>query len=241
MQRGFSIRVNGEKLRARTLKLYAADFSTKNGIRPYDFESDDDGVHIRVTVGFFRPLARMEDIDEAAEHSSDSEQAGISVVCNDRLVLINDRTRKTGWGDGGVPRYHPQFRGIAGFIMFSTDQPDKLPISTTKRDLDVGEDVYLHARQYCMEGLRECVGFTNKWKGMEEEASKHFDSSALKDVRTEVHLAADHGAPVRGIPRAKKITGRSSRSRKAKSYAENFLHTQGRCNKECLQVLIQRN
>jgi hypothetical protein len=205
MQKGFSVRVNEEKLRARTLKLYTTDFSKKGGIRPYDFESDDDGVHVRVTVGFFRPLARMEDIDEAAEYSSDSEEAGISVICNDRLVLVNDRTLKTGWGDGGVPRYHPQFRGIAGFIIFSTDQPEKLPISTTKRDLDVGEDVYLLARQYCMEGLRECVAFTNKWKGMEDEASQHFDQSTRKDVRTEVRLAADHGTPVRGNQKAKKM------------------------------------
>ena len=205
MQKGFSVRVNGEKLRPRTLKLYTTDFSKKDGIRPYDFESEDDGVHVRVTVGFFRPLARIEDIDEAAEHSLENEEAGISVVCNDRLVLINDKTIKTGWGDGGVPTYHPQFRGIAGFIMFSTDQPDKLPISTTKRDLDVGEDIYLHARQYCMEGLRECVTFTNKWKGMEEEAGKHFDLSARKDVRTEVRLAAEHGRAVRGNQQAKKL------------------------------------
>jgi hypothetical protein len=205
MQKGFSVRVNEEKLRARTLKLYTTDFSKKDGIRPYDYESDDNGVHVRVTVGFFRPLARMEDIDEAAEYSSDNEEAGISVICNDRLVLVNDRTIKTGWGDGGVPRYHPQFRGIAGFIIFSTDQPEKLPISTTKRDLDAGEAVYLLARQYCMEGLRECVAFTNKWKGMEDEASKHFDQSARKDVRTEVRLAADHGTPVRGNQKARKM------------------------------------
>ena len=126
------------------------------------------------------------------------------MICNDRLVLHNDRSLKTGWGDGGVPRYHPQFRGIAGFIIFSTDEPSRLPISTTKRDLDAGADVYLQARKYCMEGLRECVAFTNKWKGMEEEASRHFERAARKDARTEVHLAAKHGTPVRGSDTTKK-------------------------------------
>jgi hypothetical protein len=206
IQKGFSVYVNEERLRARTLHLYATDSPKKGGIRPYDFECDDDGVHIRVTVGFYRPLVRVEEIDEEAERPLEGEQAGISVICNDRLVLLNDLSMKTGWGDGGVPKYHPQFRGIAGFIIFSTDQPEKLPISTTKRDLDVGADIYLHARKYCMEGLRECTDFTNKWKGMEDEASRYFEQAKRKDARTEVNLAAKHGLPVRGDKKAKKLT-----------------------------------
>lgn len=205
MQRGFTIIVNGEKLRARTLHLYSTDSPKTVGVRPYDFESDENGVHVRVTVGFFRTLVKMEEVDEAAEGPLDNEQAGISVICNDRLVLVNDRSIRTGWGDGGVPKYHPQFRGIAGFIIFSSDHPEKLPISTTKRDLDVGSDVYLQARQYCMEGLRECTEFTNKWKGMEDEASQFFDKATRKDVKTEVTLAAKHGMAVRGNKNAKKL------------------------------------
>jgi hypothetical protein len=204
MQKGFSVRVNGERVRQRTLQLYATEFSKTKGIRPYDFESDEDGVNVRVTVGFYRPLSSLEDIDEAAERPIGSEQAGISVICNDRLILENDTSLKTGWGDGGVPKYHPQFRGIAGFIIFSTNQPEKLPISTTKRDLDFGADIYLRARQYCIEGLRECTGFTNKWKGMEAEANVLFEGAKRKDARTEVRLAAKHGTVVRGSKNARK-------------------------------------
>jgi len=203
MQKGFSILVNGKPVRPHTLQLYTADIK-KAGIRPYDFEAEEDGVKVRVTVGFYRPLASIEEIDEAAEGPTETEQAGISVICNDRLVLENDKTLKTGWGDGSVPKYHPQFRGIAGFIVFSTDEPQKLPISTTKRDLDVGADIYLHARQFCMEGLRECTAFTNKWKGMEVEANAHFEQSERKDARTDVRLAARYGTPVRGKKNAKK-------------------------------------
>jgi hypothetical protein len=205
MQKGFSVFVNGEKMRSQTLQLYTVDSPKKDGIRPYDFESEDDGVHVRVTVGFYRPLVRIEEADEATEGPTQNDQAGISVICNERLVLINDTSIVTGWGDGGVPKYHPQFRGIAGFIIFFTDQPEKLPISTTKRDLDVGAEVYLHARTFCMEGLRECTDFTNKWKGMEEEASKHFEQAKRKDARTEANLAAKFGRPIRGNKKAKKL------------------------------------
>ncbi|MEI9926232.1 MAG: hypothetical protein WDN50_25180 [Bradyrhizobium sp.] len=205
IQKGFSIWVNGEKIRPQTLQLYFTELSKKNGIRPYDFEADEDGVHIRVSVGFFRPLVRIEEIDEAAE-KPEAEHAGISVICNDRLVLLNDKSAKTGWGDGLYQSIILSFRSIAGFIIFSTDEPEKLPISTTKRDLDVGEDVYLHARQYCMEGLREFTAFTNKWKGMEEDTTELFDQATRKDVRTEVTLAAKHGSKVRGRNNAKKYS-----------------------------------
>lgn len=205
MQKGFAIRVNDELVRQRTLQLYTTDISKKNGIRPYDFEADEDEVTTRVTVGFYRPLASLEDVDEAAERPIGSEQAGISVICNDRLILENDTSMKTGWGDGGVPKYHPQFRGIAGFIVFSTNAPEKLPISTTKRDLDVGADVYLRARQACIEGLRECTAFTNKWKGMEDEANALFEQAERKDARTEVRLASKHGTAIRGSKNARKL------------------------------------
>lgn len=207
MQKGFRVMVNGETVRPQTLRLYASDFNrkNKNSIRPYDYQSSEDGVSVRVVVGFFRPLSSLEDIDEAAERPTEAEQAGISVICNDRLVLVNDTTAKTGWGDGSVPKYHPQFRGIAGFIMFSTSEPDKLPISTTKRDLDAGSELYLQARRYCMEGLRECTDFTNKWKGMETEANELFSATVRKDVKTEVRLAEKHGKPVRGSSNAKKL------------------------------------
>jgi hypothetical protein len=206
IQKGFSIYVNNEVVRSKTLQLHSSDFSkSKGGIRPYDYEAEEDGVIVRVTVGFYRPLASLEDIDEAAERPTQNEQAGISVICNDRLVLENDTSIKTGWGDGSVPKYHPQFRGIAGFIIFTTDHPEKLPISTTKRDLDFGADVYFRARQYCMEGLRECTDFTNKWKGMEQEANSLFQVAHRKDARTELRLAVKHGTSVRGQKSAKKL------------------------------------
>lgn len=203
IQKGFSIFVNNEKIRPLTLELYYANPTKKSGIRPYEFVAEENGVHIRVSVGFFRSLTRLEEIDDAATRP-ETVHAGISVICNDRLVLLNDRSGKTGWGDGGVPRYHPQFRSIAGFIVFSSDEPEKLPISTTKRDLDVGEEIYLLARQYCMEGLRQFTSFTNKWKGMEDEAEKFFEEAVKKDVRTHASLASSHGSKIRGRADAKK-------------------------------------
>ena len=38
MQKGFAVFVNKEKLRARTLQLYATDSPKKVGVRPYEFQ-----------------------------------------------------------------------------------------------------------------------------------------------------------------------------------------------------------
>ncbi len=207
MQRGFSISMNGEELRPRTLQLAYNKHSKENTIRPFDFEANFKGVDIKVAVGFFRPLVRESEIDHELEGPREADKAGVSVVCNDRVILLCDRTMKTGWGDGGVPRYHPQFRAIAGIVVFSSSAAEKLPISTTKRDLDVGSEVYLKARKVLMEGLKVFTSFTNKWKGMEEETEKFFSGSRA-DAKTQVSLASQHGTTVRSESGAKKYVPR---------------------------------
>lgn len=204
MQKGFVVRLNDAELMPRTLVLFNAAHSDESDIRAFDFESLQDDVRVKVTVGFFRPLAKEAEIDRETEGATEAETAGISVVCNDRVVLLADRTLKTGWGDGGVPRYHPQFRAIAGLITFTSNNAGKLPISTTKRDLDVGSDVYLTARKAAMEGLKTFTDFTNKWKGMEDDTQRYFQTSKRTDVRTGIATAATHGSSVRGSDGAKK-------------------------------------
>lgn len=206
MQRGFAVFINGDELVPKTLAIFSGQHSTDRGIRAFDFEALYDEVAIKVTIGLFRGLAREAEIDEETESPKDTETAGVSVVCNDRVILLSDRTLKSGWGDGTVPRYHPQFRAIAGLIIFSSNNASKLPISTTKRGLDVGSEVYLLARKAAMEGLKTFTDFTNKWKGMEDETVSFFEPDKRADVKTAVTLAKTHGGAVRGYEGARKYT-----------------------------------
>lgn len=204
MQKGFVIKLNGQDVNPRTLNLFSSAHSDDPKIRAFDFVSNHDGVSIRVTIGLFRGLAKEAEIDEEAETPRSKDTAGISVICNDRVILIGDQSMKTGWGDGGVPRYHPQFRAIAGLIVFYSSDASKLPVSTTKRGLDVGSEVFLVARRAAMEGLKAFTDFTNKWKGIEEETAPFFQASERADVRTSVTLATEAGSVVRGSVGAKK-------------------------------------
>jgi len=205
MQKGFEVSVNGVDLTPNTLTLHNAAHSNDSGIRSYDYHGSHEDVDIRVTVGFFRPLVQEVEIDQETNAPSGSEVAGISVVCNDRVILLNDRTFKTGWGDAGVPRYHPQFRAIAGLIEFNSNNAEKLPISTTKRDLDAGSDVYYVARKAVTEGLKIFTSFTNRFKGNEEEANRYFSKSARAVVKGGISLAEEHGIRVRGTTARKYV------------------------------------
>lgn len=198
MQKGFEVSVNGVELAPKTIVLHSAAHSDENEIRSFDYSGIHDGVSIRVTVGFFRALVQESEIDKETSAPSESEAAGISVVCNDRVILLGDRSMKTGWGDAGVPRYHPQFRAIAGLISFNSNDAEKLPISTTKRGLDAGSDVYFVARKAVTEGLKTFTSFTNKFKGIEDEANQFFAKAARSDVKTSISLAEEHGVQVRG-------------------------------------------
>jgi hypothetical protein len=203
MQRGFQIALNGEDIKPKTLMLFDSA-SAESAIKAYDYEASYEDVGIKITIGFFRPLVKEAEIDEELEGPKETEVSGISVVCNDRVILLYDRSLKTGWGDGGVPRYHPQFRAIAGLIVFSSNDASKLPISTTKRDLDVGSDIYLLARKSAMEGLKIFTDFTNKWKGMEDETTRFFQAAKKSDVKNDIRSAYRFGSVVRGSTVTKK-------------------------------------
>lgn len=198
IQRGFKIYINEEELPGHVLRLLDTPRSDGPAIRAYDYHHVIDGVSINVTVGFFRRLVRDAEIDEEAISATEGAgRAGISVVCNDRVVLLSDKSLRTGWGDGGLPKFHPQFRAIAGVIDIFSNDASKLPIATTKNDLDVGSDIYLAARRACIEGVKVFTGFTNRWKGMEDKTAEFFDAAELVEARRGIDLATKLGRKLR--------------------------------------------
>lgn len=196
IQRGLKINVNGTPVAGTVLSLFVDKKADPDSITAFDYSHEVDGVRIRVVVGLFRPLATEDEVDAETNSHEGLERAGISVICNDRVILLSDRSLKTGWGDGGVPRFHPQFRAIAGLIDISSNDASKLPIATTKNDLDVGSDVYLIARQACVEGIKAFTNFTNKWKGMEYKTADFFDSAKATEARKGIAFAHKQGRKV---------------------------------------------
>ena len=154
---------------------------------PFVHQFNDGGVEVTIIVGL-NTGRRIGDIEEMFESERDQRTAGWTIFCNDRAVIIGDKTRLTGWGDG-LPMFHGQFTGITGIVEFRSASADKLPVTTTKRALDTSSDIWQQARNVMKEGMRVWVNYTNKWKNTpREEQTQHWKTAKLVSIDEAVSI-----------------------------------------------------
>lgn len=174
ISKGFNVHVNNFLAKPKPIVFRFNSKVNEDGteVKPFMYKHNEDGVQIFLAVGLYEPIPDSENTlaeQEVVRYSSDN--AGWTVICNDRVVLYCNRDELTGWGTAGVPRYHTQFIAITGVVEFRGD-PRKLPTNTTKRGLDVGSALYQRTLDKMREGTQIFTNFTNKWKTREEEAKK---------------------------------------------------------------------
>lgn len=185
IQKGFAIKINGTPIQANHIELLVQKGNDKQGIRPYIFTNQYDNVKVRLAIGFYAPMASDDDIDKMNESKRRSDDAGITIVCNDRVVLYNDKSNLTGWGTNGVPNYHTQFIGIKGIVFFESNTPQALPMTTTKRGIDHSSAIYIAVKDKICEGLKMFTNYTNQWKGrnkQERDFSKNTERVLYSDL-----------------------------------------------------------
>jgi hypothetical protein len=182
MEKGFQVKINDKVVPPLPITFKSSDFkSSDKRIAPYLFEGKVDGVDVELVCGFYSPYSHDED-EDPTEFKAD--EAGWTVICNDRVVLYKDKTILSGWGDG-TPNYHPQFRQIAGVAIFSCTNPKLLPVKTTKEGIDGNSPVYLKVRQKMREGLRKFTSFTNRLKRIPAKDRKDlFRQTETVDLKT---------------------------------------------------------
>lgn len=181
--KGFVVKVNGQLINPVPVNIRFESKSDKNekAIQPYIYTGTIDGVDVKLIVGFYAPLpSEAEEEEDKEQPRYDAKNAGWTIVCNDRIVVYRDKTELTGWGID-LPRYHPQFIAISGIVYFKSKEPEKLPITTTKRGVDVTSPLFLTIRKQIVEGTKLFIDYTNKWKG--EELIK---SSNQRLIKTEI-------------------------------------------------------
>jgi hypothetical protein len=162
------------------------------------FRKTIDGVVVSITVGrnTNRALGNEEDEDAGFERDRSSATAGWTVLCNDRAVIVGDKSRLTGWGDG-IPLYHPQFAIVTGIIEFRSKHADKLPVTTTKRALDTSSNVWLESLVKMKEGMRVWIDYTNQWKnqaGAEQQQARHWEDARPMPLRVAIEAVAQRKA-----------------------------------------------
>ncbi len=193
IDKGLKVTVNGDLIAPKPIRLIFDENAMVHegvGILPFIFKTaTSDGVEVFLTVGFTRPIpSQNEIVSEQGEKRYSSQDAGWTVLCNDRAVVFSDRTELTGWGEPGLPRFHTQFIAISGIVEFRSDDPSKLPTTTTKRGIDAASPLYLQIKIKMHEGLKIFTDYTNKWKGRAEESKKQIEMGrplSLDEIKSE--------------------------------------------------------
>ena len=183
IKKGFKVWLNGKLIEPVSLDiLVPKDWHQQPVIQPYTYRVSFDNVEINLVVGFYRELASASELDLDRQIPRSSDNAGWTIICNERVVLHHDKTTMTGWGLRNVPKYHTQFIAIGGVVRFLSKNSLELPLNTTKRGLDTSTSIYWHTLDRMMEGLKKFTDFTNHWKGRESETKPYFEAMALTDA-----------------------------------------------------------
>jgi transcriptional regulator NrdR family protein len=162
---------NGLKLKVNKHAIIGImpTFKVADELKPFKARESYEGVSIEITAGLSSPPPE----DDSAESAyPEMENYGWYVVCNGRVVVTADKTQLTGWGITPVPAWHPQFNGFLGVASFESDDPRKLPWTTTKRDVNEGSEVYRRAMRLMSECAKQFTDYTNKRKSEVTRAKK---------------------------------------------------------------------
>lgn len=188
IQKGFEITINGQSIPSLPFKLLISGKDANSDpdlIKPFLYQQEFGDVHVSLAIGFYAPPPSPDDIDDENDLKRSSSDAGWTIVCNDRVVLYNDKTYLTGWGEAGVPQYHTQFIGIRGIVIFESNNPQNLPMTTTKRGIDTSSSIYAAVKDRMRQGLKMFTDYTNRWKGrneIEHEYSKKARSISIDSL-----------------------------------------------------------
>lgn len=177
IDKGFSVEVKFEDEAAAEVKpmpmsLYLSDVKEgEQSIAPSYYTGAVSGVKLEIYAGLIDSPKSIEQADVDSENSIGELRAGWTVVCNDRVILIHDRTHLTGWGRTPIPAYHGQYSVIAGYVFLSSQDVAKLPLTTTKRGIDLNSAIYADVLSLMQGAIEPFIKFTNDWKTAGERAT----------------------------------------------------------------------
>lgn len=196
LQWGLRVELNGKPVLPVRVEVLVSE--REDGPAPFVFRKTIEGVVVSIAVGrnSSRGLGDEDEEDAGFERDHSSATAGWTVLCNDRAVIVGDKSRLTGWGDG-IPLYHPQFAIVTGIIEFRSKEAGKLPVTTTKRALDTSSNVWLESLVKMKEGMRVWIDYTNQWKNhaaSEQEQARHWEDAAPMALKAAIDKVAARAA-----------------------------------------------
>lgn len=224
ISKGFAVSVgDGESdpivIDAEPFRLLRTAPTDSGQIAPFVYSGTLDGVDVEIYAGLYRELLSSEEADREEETRGTADDAGWTVACNDRVVVWKDKSRLTGWGEASVPNYHGQFIAITGIVLMRSDDPKRLPLTTTKRGIDASSNVYSEAKDLMREATKSLTSFTNRWKKFPEKLdtiyrqSEYVDLAKLRSLPASIDMAK-----VRKLPTMTKYEPRYPEPSEAKTH-----------------------
>jgi hypothetical protein len=175
IQDGFRIRVNNI-----VPPQYQYSVKQSASLSPGVMEYQDGDVRARLVAGIIQELDD-EIPDELRPDKTD--RFGWYIVCNDRVIVSGDKTNLTVWGDQDFKVWHSQYNGFGGFLFLWSDDSEKLPWTTTKREVEVGDPLYLRARVRMKQLTEQFIEYTNARKADLPVAKAAEKAAPSVDVR----------------------------------------------------------
>lgn len=200
INKGFKVYINDYEISSHNILFIYSNEHGEKSISPYIYQGEIDGVKIDLKVGIYRETPTDDDLDDEQKIKRTSEDSGWTIICNDRVVLYNDKTILTGWGEATVPNFHNQFIGITGVVHFKSIDVSKLPLTTTKRGIDGSSKLYIYVKKYMREGTKIFTSYTNQIKKEIKTEKEYLDNSkkvSFEDLNKDEILPREKMKPIR--------------------------------------------
>ena len=179
---GLNIMINNEAVRGVPITLrQSIDYVP---IRvDYKDHTGSEEVTVEIIGGMAAPPPESVDPDEVFDGD---KRFGWYVACNGRIVLAADKTSVSGWGTQDWPQWHRQYSGFIGIVLFAAANAEALPLTTTKRSVDVSSEIFVRARPRMREVSKQWIAYTNVRKQAREKAKEKEDAAdavSIHEVR----------------------------------------------------------
>ena len=97
-----------------------------------------EGVQFFLEAGFHEKYDVTPGAGPSGKNKNLAEDYGWYVVCNDRIILVADRSKLTGW-----KQWHPEYNGFVGWVYYVSKNPDSLPWDSKKTGINTHSAAYV--------------------------------------------------------------------------------------------------
>ncbi len=180
LNRGLNITVCGQEITSMPIKLARSDdFAPLRD--NYREQQNGEFVSVEIIGGM---AAAPPDSTEPDEKHDGDKRFGWYVACNGRIVLAADKSTISGWGTSDWPQWHRQYSGFIGFVLFSAPNTATLPLTTTKRSVDLTSEIFKQAQIKMRALSKEWIAYTNTRKQTLKEAKEKEDKTEAVTIQS---------------------------------------------------------